>query len=164
MTTKPQKIEGGKKKPEERDVDKVPYHMRADEEHRNENIRNNNPLCDRCSGTGNQLLSMYQKCEKCNGTGIQPKQKIEGGTTTPIQETWKEELKEQFGLCTGTFTEQDCLNIEDYITSLLQRKERETIKRVMEVRPNFYPASNMEECNYHNKALQDWTDNINKLK
>lgn len=27
-------------------------------------------ICKRCEGTGNQLLSMYQKCEACNGTGV----------------------------------------------------------------------------------------------
>ena len=33
------------------------------------NKENGFKLCDRCSGTGNQLFSMYQKCEKCDGTG-----------------------------------------------------------------------------------------------
>ena len=36
---------------------------------RDKNIADGFTLCDRCSGTGNQLFSMYQKCEKCDGTG-----------------------------------------------------------------------------------------------
>jgi len=27
-------------------------------------------LCSRCSGTGNELLSMYKKCVICNGSGL----------------------------------------------------------------------------------------------
>jgi len=28
-------------------------------------------LCERCDGTGNELLGMYCECEECDGTGVQ---------------------------------------------------------------------------------------------
>jgi DnaJ-class molecular chaperone len=47
----------------------VPHHMRKDYSIRNENIDKGIDLCPRCSGTGNELVSMYRKCHACNGTG-----------------------------------------------------------------------------------------------
>ena len=41
----------------------------TDEARMLDNIRRQRKLCDRCSGTGNQMLSIYQKCEACDGTG-----------------------------------------------------------------------------------------------
>ncbi len=56
-------------KPKKRDIKEVPFHMRSDEQTRNDNIDAGNKLCERCGGTGNELFSMYRKCPKCNGTG-----------------------------------------------------------------------------------------------
>ncbi len=36
---------------------------------RDQNVKNDDALCDRCSGTGNELFSMYRQCTDCNGTG-----------------------------------------------------------------------------------------------
>jgi DnaJ-class molecular chaperone len=54
---------------EKTDLSKIPLHMRSDYITRNANIDARKMLCDKCDGTGNQLLSMYQKCTDCNGTG-----------------------------------------------------------------------------------------------
>ena len=51
------------------DINKIPCHMRMDYEIKNKNIDRKLPLCKHCSGTGNELFSMYRKCPKCNGTG-----------------------------------------------------------------------------------------------
>lgn len=51
------------------DINKIPVHMQGDYVIRNENILHKRKLCDRCDGTGNQLLSMFQTCEKCDGKG-----------------------------------------------------------------------------------------------
>lgn len=34
-----------------------------------ENKKNGHKLCDRCGGTGNEILFMYKKCTACNGNG-----------------------------------------------------------------------------------------------
>ena len=52
-----------------------PGHMRPDVRTRNENITQKRKLCDRCQGTGNELMSMYHKCTKCNGNGYIEKKK-----------------------------------------------------------------------------------------
>jgi len=66
--------------------------------------------------------------------------------TTPIQETWQEELyrldigdpdSKGCTITLGEYLRIDCPELENFILTLLQRKERETIKRVMEVRPDF---------------------------
>ncbi len=36
---------------------------------RDQNVKNNHTLCKRCSGTGNELFSMYRTCTDCGGTG-----------------------------------------------------------------------------------------------
>lgn len=59
--------------------------MRGDEETRNANIDAGKILCEQCDGTGNQLLSMYQKCEKCGGTGYLPEE-ICGWCGKPYEE------------------------------------------------------------------------------
>ena len=48
----------------------APTHMQPDERTRRENVTRGNPLCERCGGTGNELLSMYRRCADCRGTGI----------------------------------------------------------------------------------------------
>ena len=47
-------------------------HIATDKLTRYENIINHGyeSLCDRCDGTGNQLMSMYQKCVNCDGNGL----------------------------------------------------------------------------------------------
>ena len=50
-------------------IDSVPLHIQRDYLIRNENIKNGEPLCLRCSGTGNELFSMYRKCTVCKGNG-----------------------------------------------------------------------------------------------
>jgi len=50
-------------------VDSVPLHIQRDYLIRNENVKNRKPLCLRCSGTGNELFSMYRKCIVCKGNG-----------------------------------------------------------------------------------------------
>lgn len=52
------------------DVNQFPHHMRGDYEKRNANIRHGFKLCERCGGTGNELMSMYKQCQACNGDGI----------------------------------------------------------------------------------------------
>lgn len=51
------------------DLSTIPLHMRTDYVKRNANIDAGKKLCKRCGGTGNQLLSMWQKCEACDGKG-----------------------------------------------------------------------------------------------
>ena len=51
-------------------VKEYPPHMQGDAQIHNENVKAGRELCDRCEGTGNQLLSMYQSCEKCGGSGF----------------------------------------------------------------------------------------------
>jgi len=48
----------------------IPFHMRGDEWQKIQNEEAGHALCDRCGGTGNELLSMYRKCPDCGGTGI----------------------------------------------------------------------------------------------
>jgi DnaJ-class molecular chaperone len=50
-----------------------PAGISMDMQKRRNNIDNKKPLCERCSGTGNELYSMYRKCTDCNGTGIKAK-------------------------------------------------------------------------------------------
>ncbi len=52
------------------DISTIPHHMRMDYITRNKNIAAGHKLCFRCSGTGNELYSMYRECENCRGTGI----------------------------------------------------------------------------------------------
>lgn len=61
------------KKPVKLDSSKIPFHMRVDNNIRNENIDAGKPLCEHCDGTGNELLSMYRSCPICKGTGVAPK-------------------------------------------------------------------------------------------
>jgi len=51
------------------DTDTCPVHMRVDFLSRNENVVAGNKLCERCDGTGNELMSMYRACQKCGGNG-----------------------------------------------------------------------------------------------
>lgn len=51
-------------------IETIPMHMRGDETRRNQNIDDEQALCKRCGGTGNQMYSMYQECEACGGDGI----------------------------------------------------------------------------------------------
>lgn len=78
--TEKELIEHEDRKKELTDLSKIPPHMRSDYVTRNENIKAKKMLCDKCDGTGNQLLSMYQKCTDCNGTGAvdngQPKEDL----------------------------------------------------------------------------------------
>jgi hypothetical protein len=48
-----------------------PVHEQGDVRRHNKNIRDGKIPCDKCDGTGNQLLSMYQKCNECGGTGFE---------------------------------------------------------------------------------------------
>lgn len=48
----------------------LPFHMRGDELTKIENTEAGHKLCKRCSGTGNELLSMYRRCIDCDGKGI----------------------------------------------------------------------------------------------
>lgn len=57
---------------------KYPPHMRMDIERRNKNIDSGETLCERCSGTGNELYSMYSRCTECNGAGF--KQALQSGS------------------------------------------------------------------------------------
>ena len=50
-------------------VETVPPHMRPDFEKRNANIKNGRHLCERCEGTGNELMSKYRQCSDCLGKG-----------------------------------------------------------------------------------------------
>ena len=113
--------------------------------------------------------------------------------TTPIQETWQEEFDKRTKapnwneegrdgwLERSLFTEYDYPEseyelsfekVKDFIYDLLQRKERETIKRVMEVIPkrtfDFPMGQSNEKEWWHNhgwnSAIDLMTDNINKLK
>ena len=43
----------------------------GDEVVRYKNIKNGKKLCDRCDGTGNELLWHYRQCQKCGGTGVE---------------------------------------------------------------------------------------------
>lgn len=52
------------------DLKTVPSHMRMDYERYNDNVKNNRELCDKCSGTGNELFSMCRRCSKCGGKGF----------------------------------------------------------------------------------------------
>ena len=36
---------------------------------RADNVKRGRELCKRCNGTGNQLMSMWQRCEDCGGSG-----------------------------------------------------------------------------------------------
>jgi hypothetical protein len=49
----------------------LPFHMRGDKWKRIKNLEGNHKLCKKCSGTGNELLSMYKACTDCNGSGVQ---------------------------------------------------------------------------------------------
>lgn len=51
------------------DVEQWPMHMRGDVHTRNQNIDKGKKLCERCTGTGNELYSMYKECKDCNGNG-----------------------------------------------------------------------------------------------
>ena len=44
--------------------------IRQDNIIRQENVDTGHELCIRCTGTGNELYSMYRSCEDCGGTGI----------------------------------------------------------------------------------------------
>ena len=52
------------------DLNSFPVHMRADADRHNQNVKLKKKLCTKCTGTGNQMYSMYKKCSKCNGTGV----------------------------------------------------------------------------------------------
>ena len=101
-----------------------------------------------------------------------PSKSSNEATTTPIQETWQDDFYNRFTY--GGITGRACIQEDrpseyiSFIESLLQRKERETIKRVMEVRPANYSTvkdvMNIGDKSAYNHALNDWTDNINKLK
>jgi hypothetical protein len=103
--------------------------------------------------------------------------------TTPIQETWQEEFDRKF----WGYLDADPEAIKAFIELLLQRKEREvndrwinqshnehdnrirqeTIKRVMEVRPDMWKITRKNfsyDLQEWNNAIEQWTDNINKLK
>lgn len=47
----------------------IPFHMRGDEWTKIQNVEKGRPLCKRCGGTGNEMLSMYKRCSDCGGTG-----------------------------------------------------------------------------------------------
>jgi hypothetical protein len=51
------------------DIETIPFHMRRDYFIRNANIRAGKNLCKRCSGTGNELYSMWKQCQACTGDG-----------------------------------------------------------------------------------------------
>lgn len=97
-----------------------------------------------------------------------------GLNPAPIQETWQE-IAELIQMGVGLEDEETTvvLNIlNEFAKPLLQRKERETIKRVMEVRPDDKTITAEEgddwwnidyEHDGYNTALQEWTDNITKL-
>ena len=57
-------------------VESFHLHMQGDARRHNDNIDKGRELCDRCEGTGNQLLSMYQACEKCGGSGYLAEKRI----------------------------------------------------------------------------------------
>jgi DnaJ-class molecular chaperone len=46
------------------------YGMLQDEITRMINIFRSNPICEKCTGTGNELLSMFRKCSDCGGDGV----------------------------------------------------------------------------------------------
>ncbi len=33
------------------------------------NLARKRTICERCSGTGNEIYSMFKKCQECNGKG-----------------------------------------------------------------------------------------------
>lgn len=117
--------------------------------------------------------------------------------TTPIQETWQENpvkvaINDYGNACVKITMEfirkeidintrdkkwlNEAIKLSEQIETLLQRKERETIKRVMEVRPKtelLGQVRGLEDAETMfantrliglNQALQEWTDNITKLK
>ncbi len=45
-------------------------HMTQDEITRSINIFRGNPICERCTGSGNELFSMFRKCSDCGGDGV----------------------------------------------------------------------------------------------
>ena len=47
----------------------MPIRIRGDGVVHNKNVEDNNALCDRCQGTGNEFYACYRSCEACNGTG-----------------------------------------------------------------------------------------------
>lgn len=57
------------KKTTPEEMSRIPHHMRMDYERKNRNIDAGKELCDHCSGTGNEFLSMYHKCPECKGEG-----------------------------------------------------------------------------------------------
>lgn len=50
-------------------LEALPVHVRRDAMRRAENMAYPPIVCERCDGTGNELLSMYRQCQACGGRG-----------------------------------------------------------------------------------------------
>jgi len=98
-------------------------------------------------------------------------------STTPIQETWQEKIRTLWikgdKIKSRKLMWETVLNEAIEIAkSELQRKERETIKKCLEVRPEikrpneFAVDLELEIAmrSSRNQTLQEWTDSITKLK
>lgn len=124
-------------------------------------------------------VEMLDACRKPLGIGKNKKK-----ATTPIQETWQEELRkivkmelEQNGDALVNWGKEDMVKpinfleakLRRLISSLLQRKERETIERVKkEVESkrdvSFYTAENRVNIYWHNVGINHALEAITKLK
>ena len=54
----------------ENEIKNINVGIVSDQRKKEDNIKNNKPLCMRCGGTGNELFFMYRKYKKCGGTGV----------------------------------------------------------------------------------------------
>jgi len=52
------------------DLNTCPIRIRSDYVRRNDNVLAGKKLCERCDGTGNELMNWYSRCSSCDGTGV----------------------------------------------------------------------------------------------